>query len=105
MPTSLQSLADAVREVTPALAVEVTAAFLDRHPDWRARYGARATTEGVKDAGYHLAFLAGAIESGHVEAFASYARWAAGVLGARIPEDRFERMTGSALEARFFQEE
>jgi methanogenic corrinoid protein MtbC1 len=78
-----QSAADEIREVSPAVAVAVTAAFLDRHPDWRVRYGARATTEGVKDAGYHLAFLAGAVESGHAEAFASYAQWAAGVLAAR----------------------
>jgi methanogenic corrinoid protein MtbC1 len=78
-----QELADAVRESSAAIAVEITEQFLDRHPDWRARYGARATAAGVQDAGYHLAFLAGAIESGDTAAFAAYARWAARVLAAR----------------------
>jgi methanogenic corrinoid protein MtbC1 len=97
-------LADALRELSPAVSLEVTAAFLDRHPDWRARYGARATTEGVKDAGYHLAFLAGAIESNQVEAFAAYVRWAAGVLAARGIAPTFLAETleqlRAALEAR-----
>ena len=76
-------LADIVREHSPSVAVEVTAAFLERHPDWRQEYGVRATTAGVQDAGYHLAFLAGAVESGETRAFETYARWATRVLGAR----------------------
>lgn len=81
--TEAERLADIVREHTPAVAVEVTEAFLERHPDWRLRYGSRATTAGVEDAGYHLAFLAGAVEAGERHAFEAYARWAAGVLAAR----------------------
>jgi methanogenic corrinoid protein MtbC1 len=81
--TSNQDLADVVRELSAAVAVQVTEQFLDRHPDWRARYGARAMTAGVQDAGYHLAFLAGAIEHGDQRSFAAYARWAARVLAAR----------------------
>jgi methanogenic corrinoid protein MtbC1 len=81
--TEGEDLADLVRQHSPAIAVEVTDAFLDRHPDWRLRYGARATMAGVQDAGYHLAFLAGAVEAGERHAFAAYARWAAGVLTAR----------------------
>ena len=76
-------LADALREVSPALAVEVTESFLQRHPSWRERYGARATSEGVKDAGYHLAFLAGAVETEQPSEFAAYVRWAGRVLAAR----------------------
>lgn len=72
-----------MREHSPAVAVEVTNVFLERHPDWSLRYGARAMSAGVQDAGYHLAFLAGAIEAGETEAFAAYARWAARVLAAR----------------------
>jgi methanogenic corrinoid protein MtbC1 len=84
-----EELADRVREISPAVAVAVTEEFLQRHPDWRVRYGARATTEGVKDAGYHLAFLAGAVEGGDAGAFAAYARWAARVLAARGIASRF----------------
>jgi methanogenic corrinoid protein MtbC1 len=84
-----EELGDRVREASPAVSVAVTAEFLERHPDWRERYGARATTEGVRDAGFHLAFLAGAIEGGDTRSFAAYARWAAGVLSARGIATRF----------------
>jgi methanogenic corrinoid protein MtbC1 len=80
---SSEQLADAIRQMSAAVAVEVTEAFLTRHPDWRLRYGARATTAGVQDAGYHIAFLAGAVASEDRDAFAAYARWAARVLVAR----------------------
>jgi methanogenic corrinoid protein MtbC1 len=78
-----EELADVVREISATVAVEVTDRFLQRHPDWRLRYGARATSAGVQDAAHHLAFLAGAVEGGDVDAFAAYARWAARVLAAR----------------------
>ena len=67
----LEALADAVRDAAPAVAVEVTEAFLARHPDWRTRYGARASSAGVQDAGYHLAFLAAAIDADDPAAFAA----------------------------------
>ena len=82
-------LADRIREISPEVAVAVTEEFLRHHPDWRVRYGARATTAGVQDAGYHLAFLAGAVETGDGRAFADYSRWAARVLGARGMASRF----------------
>lgn len=85
----LEALADAVRDAAPAVAVEVTEAFLARHPDWRTRYGARASSAGVQDAGYHLAFLAAAIDADDPAAFAAYARWAARVLAARGIASRF----------------
>ena len=78
-----EALAAQVRALSPSVAVAVTEEFLDRHPDWRARYGARAVTHGVQDAQYHLAFLASAVESNDVAAFAAYARWTARVLAAR----------------------
>ena len=76
-------LVDLIRDMAPAVAVQVTEAFLERHPDWRVRYGSRAMTAGVQDAGYHLAFLAGALDCGEPQAFANYAGWAARVLEAR----------------------
>ena len=78
-----EELADIVRENSPALAVEVTEIFLERHPDWRLRYGARAMTAGVQDATYHLSFLAGAVEAADTGTFAAYARWASRVLASR----------------------
>lgn len=76
-------LADVIREHGASVAVEVTNAFLDRHPDWRVRYGSRAMSAGVQDAGYHVAFLAAAVEADDPAAFADYARWTARVLAAR----------------------
>ena len=78
-----EQLADNIRAVSPAVAVSVTEVFLERHPDWRVRYGARAVSEGVRDAGFHLAFLAAAAEGDDPGAFASYARWTGRVLASR----------------------
>jgi methanogenic corrinoid protein MtbC1 len=85
----VEELADRLRQLSPAIAVEVTEVFLERNPDWRARYGARAVTHGVQDAGYHLAFLASAVESADIEPFIAYARWTARVLGSRGMASRF----------------
>ena len=79
----LHPLAETLRAVAPAVAAEVTDRFLDRHPDWRARFGSRAVIHGVQDAQYHIAFLAAALEAGDAAPFAAYARWTAGVLAAR----------------------
>jgi MerR family transcriptional regulator, light-induced transcriptional regulator len=82
-------LADVIREHGPSLAVEVTTAFLEHHPDWRVRYGSRAMSAGVQDAGYHVAFLAAAVEADDPAAYADYARWTARVLAARGIDRRF----------------
>ena len=105
MPTpALERLADSVREHAPSIAVEITEAFLHAHPDWRTRYGGRAMSAGVQDAGYHLAFLASAVEGGEPEAYAAYARWAGRVLASRGIAVRFLaenlRQVRAALEAR-----
>src|SRR4051794_4024706 len=76
-------LAECVRGLKARLARAVTDEFFQRHPDWEERYGERGRQRGIEDAGFHLDFLAGAIESGEPAAFESYARWTAGVLGAR----------------------
>jgi methanogenic corrinoid protein MtbC1 len=78
-----QALGERIRELSPAVAVQITEEFLTRHPDWQMRFGARAMTAGVQDAGYHLAFLAAALDSRDPVSFATYARWAATVLEAR----------------------
>ena len=89
MPDSHEQLADRIRELSPAISVAVTEDFLRRHPDWRTRYGARAVTHGVQDAGYHLSFLAAAVEQREPHAFEAYARWTARVLGSRGMAPRF----------------
>ena len=66
------------REILAAkehVATAVTAEFLHRHPEWVTRYGDQARMRGIEDAGHHIDFLAGAIESGSVEAYCEYARW------------------------------
>ena len=85
----LDQLADIIREHSAGIAVDVTQTFLERHPDWRVRYGSRAVAAGVQDAGYHLAFLAAAVEADNPSAFAAYAQWTARVLAARGIESRF----------------
>jgi MerR family transcriptional regulator, light-induced transcriptional regulator len=77
------SLAERLRSFRQAVAEEVTEEFLRRHPDWVERYGQRARQLGIEDAGYHLDFLAGAVEAGSAPAFADYTRWAAVMLQAR----------------------
>ena len=78
-----RSLADRVRALAPSVAAAVTEQFLQRHPDWVAKYGDRARVSCLEDAGYHLTFLSAALESGSPAAFADYARWTACVLESR----------------------
>lgn len=82
-------LAETIRHFKGEVAAEVTEAFLERHPDWVERYGERARVLGIEDAGYHLEFLAGAIEIGQPATFSDYGRWAAGMLQARQINPRF----------------
>jgi methanogenic corrinoid protein MtbC1 len=77
------ALARRLRDRKDLIAVSVTEEFLRRHPDWVTRYGERARRHGVEDAGYHIEFLAAAVEAGSVPAFAEYVRWTVGVLAAR----------------------
>ncbi|HYO13152.1 MAG TPA: cobalamin B12-binding domain protein, partial [Thermoanaerobaculia bacterium] len=65
------------------MAEAVTAEFFARHPDWVQRYGDKGWERGIEDAGFHIDFLAGALEVGAPEAFGEYVRWARRVLEAR----------------------
>jgi MerR family transcriptional regulator, light-induced transcriptional regulator len=82
-------IADAVRRLREDAARQVTDTFLSLHPDWVVRYGERARRRGIEDALFHIDFLAGAVETGSGEAFASYTAWAARVLRARHIEPVF----------------
>lgn len=78
-----------IRVHTPGIAETVTAEFFKRHPDWLERYGSAGVTRGIEDARFHLDFLAGAIETGSVDAFVDYAKWTARVLAARGMQSHF----------------
>jgi methanogenic corrinoid protein MtbC1 len=77
------ALARRLRDRKDRIAESVTDEFLRRHPDWVTRYGQRARRYGVEDAGYHVEFLAAAVEAGSLPAFEEYVRWTAGVLATR----------------------
>ena len=83
------ALADRLRVVRTAVAADVTERFLAQHPDWLERWGERARLRGIEDAGYHLDFLAGALEAGSTEAYRYYARWTAATLRARCIAEHF----------------
>ncbi len=78
-----QALADTLRGLRGRVAEAVTDEFFRRHPDWLERYGERGRRHGVEDAGFHMDFLAGAVEAGSAEPFRDYARWAVRVLAGR----------------------
>ena len=76
-------LSELLRGHKPKIAEQVTAEFLERHPEWTTRYGDTARLRGVEDACFHVDFLTGAIEAGAVAPFEDYVRWTVGMLGAR----------------------
>lgn len=76
-------LSGALRRGKARVAEEATEAFLLNHPEMLARLGERARRLGCEDAGYHIEFLAGAVESGNPEAFGDYIRWVVRVLTPR----------------------
>lgn len=82
-PEDRAALAALVSQLKPAVAEAVTDEFFRRHPDWLARYGEPGRKRGVEDAGFHMDFLAGALESGQPRAFADYIRWTTRVLASR----------------------
>jgi len=98
------TLSSKLRGVKLEVAGEVTAEYYRRHPDWDARYGERGRQSCVEDECLHLDFLAGAVDCGSPDAFAGYARWAAGVLACRGIDPRFLsealELIGRALAAR-----
>ena len=65
------------------IATAANDAFLRGHPEWLARFPDTAVARGLEDAGHHLDFLAGALDTGEPAAFVSYVAWLIDVLGAR----------------------
>jgi MerR family transcriptional regulator, light-induced transcriptional regulator len=80
-----QKLLAAKRELSAAVNDE----FFRRHPDWLERYGAYGVQKGFEDAGYHIEYLAAAVETGSLPLFETYARWTSRVLESRGIASRF----------------
>ena len=77
------ALGDRLQKIKLEIAETVTQVFLERHPEWLLKYGERARRFGIEDAGFHVDFLRGAVETGSVHAFEDYCEWAAGLLKSR----------------------
>ena len=83
-----QSLARKLRSAKPQLAQLITAQFIERHPEWKARFTDAGRKHCLEDACYHVDFLASAIEAGSSEAFKTYVRWLCNVLRTRnVPSE------------------
>ena len=65
------------------IAATANEAFLDRHPEWRERFGHKARTRGEEDARFHVKYLAAAVQVGSPQLFRDYLRWTASVLASR----------------------
>jgi methanogenic corrinoid protein MtbC1 len=83
------TLGERLQQLKPEVAEKVTQMFLERHPDWLLKYGERARKFGIEDAGFHIDFLRGAVESGSIQAFEDYCEWAARLLKSRAIDSHF----------------
>ena len=83
------TLGNRLQQLKPEVAEKATQVFLERHPDWLLKYGERAREFGIEDAGFHIDFLRGAVESGSIQAFEDYCEWAAGLLKSRTIASHF----------------
>jgi methanogenic corrinoid protein MtbC1 len=64
------------------LGARVTDLIFARHPEWDLRFGAAGRRRCTEDAGFHLSFLAGAVQAGCPELFVEYVTWCADMLAA-----------------------
>jgi methanogenic corrinoid protein MtbC1 len=76
-------LGEKLRTQRKSIAEKVTGEFFDRHPDWLVRFSERGRKSCTEDAGFHIDFLAAAIESDSTAAFEDYSRWLARMLRSR----------------------
>ena len=77
-------LANKIRRARQATAETITEEFFRNHQSGPiARMGERGRAFCLEDAGYHLDFLAGALQAGAPQAFHGYVRWTSNVLRAR----------------------
>ena len=65
------------------IATGASDAFFFAHPEWLERFPDTMLAKGLEDAGHHVDFLAGALETGEPAAFVGYVGWLVDVLAAR----------------------
>jgi methanogenic corrinoid protein MtbC1 len=76
-------LGDKLRTHKKSLAQRVTDEFIRCHPEWIVRFGEDGRTSCSEDAGFHIDYLAAAIESNSAAAFEDYSCWLARMLRSR----------------------
>lgn len=76
-------LGDRLRSLKGRLCSTTTDAFFNGHPEWVAQFGDRGRRLCSEDSGFHLDFLAAAIEADNLSAFNHYINWAKRMLGVR----------------------
>ena len=77
-----------IRMKAPDLAERMTADQYRRQPELSQRYGEPGRRHCLKDAEYHLHFLAASVEFGDARVFADYIVWCTALLARRgIPKE------------------
>jgi|SRR5271166_2330650 len=77
------ALSQKLRDHKGVIAQSVTENFFNSHPEWLTRFGSRGRKFCLEDAGFHLDFLAAAIDSDSLSSFEDYSRWLARLLSRR----------------------
>jgi methanogenic corrinoid protein MtbC1 len=72
-----------LRQQQTAIAEELVERQFAAHPELAERYGPSGRRKCLEDAGYHLSYLADAMDAGQPLLFASYVGWAKVMLGKR----------------------
>ena len=87
--TPAERAAHALRVKAPEIADGAVAALYRLRPGLDGRYGDSGRRHCARDLGYHLRFLAAAVEMSDARVFADYAAWAARVMVTHrvAPED------------------
>ncbi len=78
-----RKLGDKLRAQKDSLALELSDALYLRHAEWLVRFGEPGKRKCSEDVGYHLEYLAAAIEGDSICAFEDYARWLASMFASR----------------------
>lgn len=95
----LESLVDAIKSARPRVSREILDEF-QRDPFWEARYGEKGRNYILSDSGYHLDYLATALQAGDPQIYAGYWAWLRPLLVMRGMSTRHLRLTLGVLERR-----
>ncbi len=91
-PVPAATPGEILRQQASDLAAELVRRQFAAQPDLERRYGAVGREKCLQDAGYHLAYLADAMDAGDPGLFGNYVAWAKVMLGKRgIPAEDLAR--------------